>query len=116
MRELSRFRGMRKCIINQISLETNGDKMNDLHEKLDIASAKLDSFKSQVMTLASSMIDLLEDEPHDSVDNRDSTGFSPVRPRRCRDIDTSGSRPHPTATQQPSQGKPILVIVRATFR
>ena len=116
MRELSRFRGMRKYTKNQSSPETDGDKTNDLREKLDIASAKLDSFKSQVMTLASSMINLLEDEPHDSVDNRDSTGFAPVRPRRCRDIDTSGSQPHPTTTQQPSQGQPIPVIVRATPR
>ena len=117
MQELSRFRGMIKYTIDQNSPETDGDKTNDLRENLDIASAKLDSFKSQVMTLASSMINLLEDESHDSaVDNRDSNGFASVRPRQCRSIDTSGSQSHPTSTRQPSQGQPILLIVHATPR
>ena len=114
-RELSRFRGMRKLTNGENKrMDKSTDQycnaeIADMTEQVIVATAKLQSFKEQVVNVTSSMLKLSEDENMDDVGDTDP--FQTVISRKRRRTTTPPGTDAVTGNSEPAHGRPMPIPV-----
>ena len=119
-RELSRFRGMRKltngenkCTEKSTDKSTDqycNTEIADMTEQVNVATAKLQSFKEQMVNVTSSMLKLLEDENMDDVGDT-TDPFQTVISRKRRRTTTPPGTDAVTGNSEPAHGRPMPIPV-----
>ena len=116
-RELSRFRGMRKFTNGEnkptdkstVTDQYCNTEIADLTEHVNVATAKLQSFKEQMVNVTSSMLKLLEDESVDDVGDTDP--FQTVISRKRRRTTTPPGTDAVIGNSEPAHGRPMPIPV-----